>query len=150
MRIFITGATVFIGSTLVSDLLHAGHQVLGLARSEEGASSLLAAGAEAHRGDLEDLESLRRGAATADGVIHAGFNHDFSKFAQSCEADRRAIEVLGDALAGSARPLVVTAGLPPMPERLTTEDDVAPPIQVGTPRVSEQTAISLLERGVRV
>lgn len=149
MRIFITGATGFLGSALIADLHASGHQALGLARSEEGASALLAAGAEVHRGDLEDLESLRRGAEAADGVVHAGFNHDFSKFAQNSEVDRRAIEALGDALAGSERPLVVTAGLPPVPGRVATEDDAVAAGPLETPRVSEQTALALLERGVR-
>jgi nucleoside-diphosphate-sugar epimerase len=146
MRVFITGATGFIGGVVVPELLRAGHQVLGLARSEAGADALRARGADVHRGTLEDLAALRRGAERADGVIHAGFIHDFSKFAENCAVDRRAIEALGDVLAGSGRPLVVTAGIPGVQGRASTEDD--PPNHL-TPRVSEQAAAALVARGVR-
>jgi nucleoside-diphosphate-sugar epimerase len=148
VRVFLTGANGFVGSALVPELLNAGHQVLGLVRSDEGARSLLAAGAEAHRGDLADVESLRRGAAMSDGVIHTAFDHDFSKFAHTAEVDRRAIEALGDEFEGSDRPLIVTAGLPPTPDHVTTEEDVAS-APAKNPRVSEQTATALAARGVR-
>src|ERR1700733_6448870 len=110
MRIFVTGATGFIGIPVVKELVAAGHKVLGMARSDEGAKALAAIGAEVHRGSLEDLDGLRKAATASDAIIHLAFIHDWSNFAASCETDRRAIEALGSVLAGSERPLIVTAG----------------------------------------
>ena len=149
MKIFLTGATGFIGSAIVQELIGAGHQVLGLARSDVGAKSLAATGAAVHRGSLEDLESLRSAAASSDGVIHTAFIHDFANYAPAAEKDRRAIETLGSALAGSGRPFVVTSGTLLLQRQgpLATEQDAA---DGNFPRKSEQAALSAASQRIRV
>jgi nucleoside-diphosphate-sugar epimerase len=148
MRVFVTGATGFIGSVVVTDLIGAGHQVLGLSRSDAGDRSLIAAGATVHRGDLQNLESLHTGAATSDAVIHTAFIHDFTKFAENCAIDGHAIEAMGSALADTGRPLIVTSGTGvPGPSGFATED-LDPPSAL--PRISEQAAMAWITRGVHV
>ncbi len=150
MRVFVTGATGFVGSAVVQELIGAGHQVLGLTRSDAGAAALAAAGAAIHRGALDDVDSLRRGATAADGVIHTAFDHDFSKIAETSELDRRAIEALGAALEGSDRPLLATSGVAFLaPGRLATEDDAPPPPPPPPPRASEAAVAAVAARGVR-
>jgi nucleoside-diphosphate-sugar epimerase len=152
MRVFVTGATGFIGSAVVRELIEAGHQVVGLTRSDAGAQSLAAAGAQVHRGDLEDLESLRRGAAASDGVIHTAFNHDFSKFVANCEQDRKVIEAMGDVLVGTDRPLLITSGTGmgnAVPGQPATED-IFNPDHPNPRKASEIAGASVAKRGVNV
>lgn len=151
MRVFVTGSTGFIGSAVVDDLIAAGHQVLGLTRSEAGARALEAAGAEAHRGSLEDLDSLKAAAARSDGVIHLAFNHDFSTYVANCEDDRRVIAALASALAGG--PLLVTSGTGMSasgPGQLATEDAPAASAAAIPRAASEEAAAAAAADGVNV
>jgi nucleoside-diphosphate-sugar epimerase len=147
MRVFVTGATGWVGSAVVRELIASGHQVLGLTRSEQGAKALAADGAEVHHGSLSDLDSLRSGAAHADGVIHTAFNHDFSKFTDNCAEDQRAIETIGAVLENSNRPLLISSGVALLaPGRIATEADVS---SSAFPRKSEAATSALAERGVK-
>jgi nucleoside-diphosphate-sugar epimerase len=151
MRVFVTGATGFVGSAVVQELISLGHKVLGLTRSEAGAKSLVAAGAEVHRGDLDDIDSLLSGAKATDGVIHTAFNHDFSKFKASTENDKRIIVALGKVLAGSDRPLIVTSGVGILSgiKGLITENDM--PMTGSHPRVASEEGVDAVAlTGVRV
>lgn len=147
MRVFVTGAAGFIGTAVTQELIANGHEVLGLARSDANVATLSKLGAKIHHGSLEDLDSLREGTRQADGTIHLAFNHDFSKFAENGQLDRRAIEAMGEALDGSGKPFIVTSGtLLVAPGRLATETD---PVLPGLPRVSETAGLAFAERGVR-
>ncbi|SRR5579883_2820672 len=147
MRIFVTGAAGFIGTAVAQELIGHGHEVLGLARSDANAAALEKMGAKVHRGSLEDLDSLRAGARQSDGTIHLAFIHDFSKFAENGQIDKRAIEAMGEALEGSGKPFIVTSGvLVVAPGRAATEEDPANP---SLPRFSETAGLAFAPRGVR-
>jgi nucleoside-diphosphate-sugar epimerase len=149
MRVFVTGASGFVGSAIVKELLQAGHQVLGMVRSEQAAAAVIKAGAEAHRGDLNDLESIKKGAAHCDAVIHTAFNHDFTRYKESCENDRKVILALGEALAGSGRPLVITSGTGLLKyDRLLTENDTPPGSDVVPRAATDEAAAAVAALGV--
>ncbi len=150
MRVFVTGATGWVGSAVVKALLTAGHQVLGLSRSDEGAAALSAAGAGVHRGTLEDLDSLKAGAAWSEGVVHLAFNHDFSKFAENAAAEKRAIAAIGETLMGSQRPLIVTSGVALLAPGTVANEDTPPRQQSDAlPRSPDTAVAALVEKGLR-
>jgi nucleoside-diphosphate-sugar epimerase len=150
MRVFVTGASGWIGSAVVPELLGAGHQVLGLARSDDSAATIAAAGAEVLRGDLNDLDTLRAGAAGSDGAIHLAFIHNFTDFEAAATADRRAIETMGAALEGSGKPLVIASGTPAVPGRVATERDESAPGSPAAARMANaRAALAMAARGVR-
>ena len=150
MRVFVTGATGWVGSAVVEYLLASGHDVAGLARSATSAEELAAWGVRVVSGSIEDLDVLRTAAREADAVIHTAFNHDWSRFVENCAADKAAIELFGDELEGSERPLIVTSGVALLaPGRLATEADAAPPVTASFPRASEAVVADLRARGVR-
>ncbi|HEX5341626.1 MAG TPA: SDR family oxidoreductase [Duganella sp.] len=151
MKVFVTGATGWVGSAVITELLAAGHEVLGLARSDEGAAQLAARGVAVHRGELSDLDSMAAGARACDGVIHTAFIHDFKDFNAAGEADRAAIEAMGKALAGTGKPLITTSGSAHLrPGRIGTENDAPDPEAKAQHRVpSEELTLALAERGVR-
>jgi nucleoside-diphosphate-sugar epimerase len=150
MRVFVTGASGWVGSAVTRDLIAHGHKVLGLARSDASAKTVADAGGEPHRGGLDDLDCLQRGAATCDGVIHTAFNHDFSNMAAGAALDKAAIETMGAALEGSGRPFIVSSGMGSQPGRVGTENDPTPEALAAlTPRKSEEHGLSMAARGVR-
>jgi nucleoside-diphosphate-sugar epimerase len=150
MRVFVTGATGWVGSAVVNDLIASGHRVIGLARTDKGADALTAAGAEVLRGSLQDLDGLKRGAVQSDGVIHTAFNHDFSKIAENAADELRAIEAIGAVLEGSDRPLIVTSGVALLaPGTLVNEQTTARPVTAAFPRAPEAAIAALKARGVR-
>jgi nucleoside-diphosphate-sugar epimerase len=149
MRVFVTGASGFVGSAIVKELLQAGHQVLGLARTDSAAEVLTKAGAAVHRGNLDDLDSIKKGVAYSDAVIHTAFNHDFTRYKENCENDRKVILALGEALAGSGNPLVITSGLGLLKkDRLVTENDTPPGSDVTPRAATDEAAAAVAKQGV--
>ena len=151
MRVFVTGATGWVGSVVVDELLGAGHEVLGLSRSDETAAELVGKGADVLRGTLDDLERLAKATGEADAVIHTAFGHDFSKFSENSEQEQRAIEAMGAALVGTDKPMLYTSGLALLaPGRIVTEAETPPPFDPGFPRKNEVAAAALAEQGVKI